>query len=112
MRLADLLQYGQIVIQAHNDPDADAVGSGYALYRYFQSHGKDVRLVYGGRNPISKSNMKLMVAELDIPIEHVQELEPPELLLTVDCQYGEGNVQKFEAQCGGDRPSRDRQGVR
>ena len=98
MRLADLLQYGQIVIQAHNDPDADAVGSGYALYRYFQFHGKDVRLVYGGRNPISKSNMKLMVAELDIPIEHVQELEPPELLLTVDCQYGEGNVQKFEAR--------------
>lgn len=54
--------------------------------------------MYGGRNPISKSNMKLMVAELDIPIEHVQELEPPELLLTVDCQYGEGNVQKFEAR--------------
>ena len=98
MKLADLLKYDQIVIQAHNNPDADAVGSGYALYRYFRLHGKDVRLVYGGRNAVSKSNMKLMISELEIPIEHVQELEPPELLLTVDCQYGEGNVQKFEAR--------------
>lgn len=98
MRLADLLKYDQIVIQAHNDPDADAVGSGYALYRYFQSLGKDVRLVYGGRNAVSKSNMKLMISELDIPIEYVQHLDPPQLLLTVDCQYGEGNVQPFEAQ--------------
>lgn len=98
MRLADLLKYDQIVIQAHNDPDADAVGSGYALYRYFRSLGKDVRLVYGGRNAVSKSNMKLMISELDIPIEYVQQLDPPELLLTVDCQYGEGNVQQFAAQ--------------
>ena len=98
MVLTDLNKYNQIVIQAHNDPDADAVGSGYALYRYFQSLGKDVRLVYGGRNAVSKSNMKLMISELEIPIEYVQELEPPELLLTVDCQYGEGNVQKFPAK--------------
>lgn len=98
MVLTDLSKYTQIVIQAHNDPDADAVGSGYALYRYFQSLGKDVRLIYGGRNEVSKSNMKLMISELEIPIEYVQELDPPELLLTVDCQYGEGNVQRFEAQ--------------
>ena len=98
MVLTDLNKYSQIVIQAHNDPDADAVGSGYALYRYFQSLGKDVRLVYGGRNPVGKSNMKLMISELEIPIEYIQDLEPPELLLTVDCQYGEGNVQKFPAK--------------
>ena len=97
MKLSDLEKYDHIVIQAHNDPDADAVGSGYALYCYFKSLGKDVSFIYGGRNEISKSNMKLMLSELDIPIKYVTELDKPELLLTVDCQYGEGNVQKFDA---------------
>ncbi len=98
MRLADLEKYNQIVIQVHDNPDADAVGSGYAIYRYFQEKGKDVRLVYGGKYAMGKSNMLLLVEELQIPIEHVQSLNNPELLLTVDCQYGEGNVQHFEAQ--------------
>lgn len=98
MILTDLTRFKQIVIQLHDNPDADAAGSGYALYRYFRAFGRDVRLVYGGRNAVSKSNMKLMISELDIPLEHIAELEPPELLLTVDCQYGEGNVQRFEAQ--------------
>lgn len=98
MILTDLDRYNEIVIQIHNDPDADAVGSGFALYRYFTAKGKKVRLVYGGRNEISKSNMRLLVSELDIPVEYITELQPPELLLTVDCQYGEGNVQRFEAQ--------------
>ena len=98
MVLQDLNKYSQIVIQVHDNPDADAVGSGYALYKYFKGLGKDVRLVYGGKFAISKSNMKLMVSELEIPIEYVRELEAPELLLTVDCQYGEGNVQRFEAK--------------
>ncbi len=98
MVLTDLSRFNRIVIQLHDNPDADAVGSGYALYRYFRTLGKDVRLVYGGRNAVSKSNMKLMISDLGIPLEHVRELDNPELLLTVDCQYGEGNVQRFEAQ--------------
>ncbi|MBQ6697399.1 MAG: DHH family phosphoesterase [Lachnospiraceae bacterium] len=98
MRLADLEKYNQIVIQVHDNPDADAVGSGYAIYRYFQEKGKEVRLVYGGKYAIGKSNMLLLIEELEIPIEYIQELEQPELLITVDCQYGEGNVQYFEAQ--------------
>lgn len=98
MILTDLDRFQEIVIQVHDNPDADAVGSGYALYKYFQSRGKDVRLIYGGSNIISKSNMKLLLSELQIPLEYVQSLEAPELLLTVDCQYGEGNVQRFEAQ--------------
>lgn len=98
MRLNDLHRYNQIVIQVHDNPDADAVGSGYAIYRYFRSLGKDVRLVYGGRNPVQKINMRLMISQLEIPLEYVQELDNPELLLTVDCQYGEGNVQHFSAR--------------
>ena len=97
MKLKDLNKYNRIVIQAHDNPDADALGSGYALYRYFESLGKDVRLVYGGRNEISKSNLRLMIEELHIPVEYIDTLNAPELLITVDCQYGQGNVTHFDA---------------
>ncbi len=101
MKLSYLKKYTNIVIQIHNDPDADAVGSGYALYKYFLSQNKRVRLVYGGRSKITKSNMRILIDSLKIPAEYLNEpgfsLETPELLLTVDCQYGEGNVQQIEA---------------
>lgn len=98
MELKTLDKYNEIVIQIHDNPDADAVGSAYAIYRYFISKGKDVRIVYGGRFKISKSNMVMFIKELDIPVEYVYELGNPELLITVDCQYGEGNVTPFAAQ--------------
>lgn len=98
MILKDLLKYDDIVIQMHDNPDADTVGSGYAIYKYFQSYGKKVRLIYSGSYKITKSNMILMIKELDIPVEYVESIETPELLLTVDCQYGEGNVTGFGAK--------------
>lgn len=98
MRLSDLLQYDNIVVQCHDNPDADAIGSGFGLYYYFKKHGKNVRFVYSGKFAIQKSNLILMVTELNIPIEYVKELKEPELLVTVDCQYGEGNVTRFEAK--------------
>lgn len=97
MKLKNLDKFQEIIIQMHDNPDADAVGSGYALYKYFLERGKQVRLVYGGRFEITKSNMLLMIKELEIPVEYVTKLNKPELLLTVDCQYGEGNVTLFEA---------------
>lgn len=99
MKLSNLNKYNEIVIQMHNNPDADAVGSGFALYKYFKSIGKNVRLVYGGNLKITKSNIVLLLDSMNIPAEYVTELDyVPELLLTVDCQYGEGNVQKFDAE--------------
>ncbi len=96
MKLTDLLAFDNIAIQCHNDPDADAIASGYGLLCYLQAQGKRARLVYGGANEIRKSNLVLMVDILKIPIEHVTGLDwEPELLLTVDCQYGEQNVEKF-----------------
>ena len=97
MKLRDLDSYQNIVIQMHDNPDADALGSGYGLYLYFKEKGKNVRLVYGGKYRIRKCNLVLMVSMLEIPVEYVETLEPPELLITVDCQYGEGNVTKFSA---------------
>lgn len=98
MKLEELLCFDSIVILCHNDPDADAIASGYGLYLYFQEHHKKVRLVYGGRSAIRKSNLTLLVDTYRIPIEYVTELDTPELLLTVDCQYGEGNVHPFSGK--------------
>ena len=98
MRLRDLLNYNEIVIQCHDNPDADAIASGYGVYTYLKGQGKNVRFVYAGRYKIQKSNLVLMVKELQIPIEYVETIEKPELLVTVDCQYGEGNVTAFDAE--------------
>ena len=96
MKAEQLLQFKDIVIQCHNDPDADAIASGYGIYLYLQEHGIKARLIYGGKNAIQKSNLALMVKHLEIPIEHMEALEKePELLLLVDCQYKEKNVQEF-----------------
>lgn len=97
MRLSDLQEYEKITIQCHDNPDADALASGYGLYCYFQSRGRDVRLVYSGKNIIQKSNLRLMVEKLKLPVEYVPVAEGEVyrvrgLLITVDCQYGSGNV--------------------
>lgn len=88
--------YQKICIQTHDNPDADALASGYGLYRYFVSRGKEPRLIYGGKNRITKSNLVLMIKELDIPVEYAEELPDCEILVTVDSQYGSGNVTRFE----------------
>lgn len=108
MKLSELTAYDPITIQCHDNPDADSLASGYALYRYFQDQGREVRLVYGGRNRIQKSNLLLMLEHLEIPVTYIKDLqtsagqEPdgklPGLLITVDCQYGAGNVTKLPAQ--------------
>jgi phosphoglycolate phosphatase len=97
VNLPDLLRYDDIVIQSHDVPDADSIASGFALLRYIESRGGRARLVYGGKRRITKPNLKLMVELLEIPIEHVETLPPPALLITVDCQYGAGNVTRFAA---------------
>ena len=103
MRLADLEKFEKITIQCHDNPDADALASGYGIYCYFRSKKKDVRLVYSGRNQIQKSNLRLMVDKLKLPVEYVsaengQAVAVEGLLITVDCQYGAGNVTGLTAQ--------------
>lgn len=100
MQLRDLEAYNPITIQCHDNPDADTLGSGFVLYCYFREKGKDVRLIYSGRNQIQKPNLVLMVEKLDIPITYIpaEKAGPMDgLLLTVDCQYGAGNVTKLSA---------------
>ena len=100
MRLSELCNYDRIYIQTHDNPDADSIASGFGLYTFFKSRGKDTTLFYSGRNKITKSNLTLMVKKLNIPLKYMEPSEEklPGLLITVDCQWGAGNVTKFEAE--------------
>ncbi len=101
MKLSDLEQYNPITIQCHDNPDADTISSGYALYCYFKSKHKKVRLIYSGQNKINKMNLRLMKEKLKIPIKYVRPSQSgmiEGLLVTVDCQYGAGNVNGFQAE--------------
>ena len=92
MRLSELSQSKSIVIQCHDNPDPDTIAAGYGLYKYFMSKGNKVRLIYSGKLLITKPNILLFIEALKIPIEHVTLERVPGLLITVDCQYGAGNV--------------------
>ena len=85
--LKHLLNYDDIVIQAHHNPDADAIASGFALCRYLEQNGKKPRFVYAGEREISKPNMLIMLSKLGIQVQHVQSLNEtgalPQLLITV-----------------------------
>lgn len=105
MILDTIAEYNPIYIQMHNNPDADAIGSGYALYRYFKDvHNKNVMLFYGGNIKIGKSNLIYMVEKMDIPVMYVETDDLPKLegdnpiLVTVDCQYGARNVERFKCK--------------
>ncbi|MBO4686305.1 MAG: DHH family phosphoesterase [Lachnospiraceae bacterium] len=98
LKLSDFCRYQKVVIQCHDNPDADALASGFALRWFLAKKGVDVRFVYGGTNPITKSNLVLMDENLGIGCEHVTDLPKPDLLITVDCQYGESNITAFAAE--------------
>lgn len=101
MRLSELERYHPITVQCHDNPDADAMAAGYGLYCYYKSKNLEVHLIYSGPNKIKKANLKLMVEKLGIPIEYYppgSRERIPGLLITVDCQYGAGNVTYFPAE--------------
>ncbi len=98
MKLRDLLKFNQVVVQCHDNPDADAIASGYGVYLYLREQGKDVRFVYSGRNKIRKSNLVMMIKELEIPIEYVDTIAEAELLVLVDCQQEGGNVETLKGK--------------
>ena len=99
MRLRELLDYDDIVIQCHDNPDADAMASGYALFRYLTAMGKAPRFIYRGKNRIIKSNLLIMKEKLEVPISYEPDFSDiPELLVTVDCQYGQRNVTRTGAK--------------
>lgn len=99
MNLRQILEYENVTIQCHDNPDADALAAGYALYTFLQENGRKASLIYSGKLKIQKDNLILMVNSLEIPIEYREDNTEKidGLLITVDCQYGAKNVTKFLA---------------
>ncbi|MCL2101009.1 MAG: DHH family phosphoesterase [Fibromonadales bacterium] len=98
MKLSDLTKHKNIVLQTHNIPDADAVSSAYVLQKYFEQHKCKAKIIYGGKAKITKPSLLMFIEALGIEIELVSELSPADLLITVDSQYGAGNVEKFPCE--------------
>ena len=97
MLLSQLERFNKITIQCHDNPDADALASGYSLYTYFKRLNKDVKLIYSGFFKIQKANICKMIELLHIPITYFEGNRVEGLLITVDSQYGSGNVTQIEA---------------
>lgn len=99
MKLADLVPFTDIVIQCHDNPDADALASGFALKLYLEAMGRKAHFIYRGPHKIQKSNLLIMIKKLGIDISYEPDFDRvPELLVLVDCQYGQRNVTTTEAK--------------
>lgn len=99
MKLSDLTRYKNIALQAHNIPDADAVSSAYVLQKYLERHSCKAKIIYGGPAKITKPSLMMFIEAMGIEIEMVSGIPAgTDLLITVDCQYGAGNVQKFPCE--------------
>lgn len=102
MKLNELLNFNDIIIQCHNNPDADTIASGFGVYYYLKNNGIEAELIYSGFYEATKPNIVTMIEQLEIPVKYVSPREAktyrkPELLLTVDCLHGESNVMDIEA---------------
>ena len=99
MTLFELSKHKNIVLQTHNIPDADTVSCAFVLQKYFERQGANAKIIYGGPAKITKPSLLMFIEACGIEIEYVSELPAnTDLLITVDCQYGAGNVQKFPCE--------------
>jgi phosphoglycolate phosphatase len=99
MNLSDLSNYKNIVLQMHNIPDADTISSAYVLQKFFEFKGCRAKMIYGGPAKITKPSLIMFIEAYGMEVEFVSELPAnTDLLITVDCQYSAGNVQKFPCE--------------
>ena len=78
--------FEQVVIVMHDNPDPDAIATGWAIHRLVRERcGLPVRLVAGGE--IVRAENRHMVELLNPPIELVEELDCPSnaAIVLVDC---------------------------
>jgi nanoRNase/pAp phosphatase (c-di-AMP/oligoRNAs hydrolase) len=97
-RLLDTVEpFEHILIVAHDNPDPDAIASGWAVgWMIHQRLGRTTRLVAGGG--IVRAENRQMVDLLDPPIELVDEfeLQPSTAAVVVDCSPEADNQLLFE----------------
>ncbi|MCL2387947.1 MAG: DHH family phosphoesterase, partial [Defluviitaleaceae bacterium] len=96
--MKDLLRHKDIVIQCHDFPDADTIATAFAVYEYLKMYDNYAKIIFSGKGQIVKPALIKMVQQLKIPIEYVETPPPVKTLITVDCQYGAGNVTHIDAE--------------
>ena len=83
----------RILVMTHDNPDPDAISSGWALSRVLQrlSRGR-VTLAYGGI--VGRTENRTMIRLLRIPLRPLTDrmLAKADAICLVDCQPGAGNV--------------------
>ncbi len=81
-----------VVVQAHDFPDHDAVGSAFALARLLERRGYSCRLCYGGT--IQSESLRVAIDHLEIPISTCAELDTGEgaQIVVVDGFVGNSNM--------------------
>ncbi len=87
--LAEVSNFQQVLIVMHDNPDPDAIATGWAIHRLVSERcGLPVRLIAGGE--IVRAENRHMVELLHPPIELVEQLDcPPDAaIVLVDCGVG------------------------
>lgn len=82
----------QVVIQAHDFPDHDAVGAAFALSSLLETHGIPSILSYGGS--IQSSSLAEEIWQLDIPINAAGQagIQDDAQIIVVDGFVGNSNI--------------------
>ena len=93
--LQKLLKYKKICIQCHDNPDPDAIASAFGIQHYLNHNGIESRIIYGGEQEITKTNLKILLKECGIEIEKTDKIEEDEFLVLVDGQKGQMNMFDF-----------------
>ena len=81
-----------VYIQTHNYPDADTLCSAQILKNILGKYNIEAKIIYYG--DIVKPNLVKMVELFNIKADKIDDRINAELLINVDCQYGEANVYK------------------
>lgn len=90
--IEQLRRLPEVVIQAHDFPDHDAISSAFAFGYLLETQGIKTRLVYNGI--VDRISLQKMIEVLAIPIIHASEagLTEEDKIITVDGCIGEKNV--------------------
>ena len=97
--LQKLLKYKKICIQCHDNPDPDAIASAFGVQHYLNHNGIESRIIYGGEQEITKTNLKILLKECGIEIEKTDKIEEDEFLVLVDGQKGQMNMYVAHSNC-------------
>lgn len=72
--LRSLLSFKSVAVQCPDSPSADTVAAAWGLYLFFKTAGKNVKLFHMGHVTELAPNVREMLVQLDIPLEHSPQL--------------------------------------